>query len=148
MNNKNSNTSGELATDILAINYFSNGETLNATLWLLSPFKNQPLNYTKLNYGMLIDSDFDKKTGFDGIDYQIEIEWDNHTRSWNKLFFQWSPYGQTRILDIKHNYSGFFLKDEPYVLLSADLKMMSYPSRYKVIFYAESVNGDNNSYHL
>ena len=46
-------------TDILAVNYFSDGETLKATLWLNAGINNyadysynHPLN--KINYGMLI----------------------------------------------------------------------------------------------
>lgn len=55
-------------TDILAVDYISNGKTLNATFWLASGFKNsstaiynQP--YRKITYGMLIDADSNTKTG-------------------------------------------------------------------------------------
>jgi hypothetical protein len=131
--------SGEPSTDIIAINYFSDGKILNATVWLLFPFKERPSNETGIiNYGMLVDSDFNKETGFDGIDYKIEISWDNHTNTWNRVFQQWSPYGNERILDIKHNFTGFFEKEGYYILLSADLDSMFYPDKYKVIFYAQS----------
>jgi hypothetical protein len=145
LHDKKSTTCEAPFTDITAINYFSDGKTLKATVWLLFPFEEHPFNYTKVNYGMLIDSDFNKETGFDGIDYQIEISWDNHTRTWNKVFQQWSANGQLRILEKKPNYIGFFEKQGSYVLLSADLAIMDYPTKYKVIFYAESSKRDNSS---
>jgi hypothetical protein len=56
---------------------------------------------------MLIDSDFDKKTGFEGIDYKLEISWDNQTGQWTKKLVQWSVNGDQRILNITKNYSRF-----------------------------------------
>ena len=41
---------------------------------------------------MYIDSDFDTTTRFGGIDYKIEIQWNNDTQ-WNKVIESWSPYG-------------------------------------------------------
>ena len=53
-------------TDILAVDYISDGKTLNATFWLASGFKNfsasiynQP--FRKITYGMLIDADSNTK---------------------------------------------------------------------------------------
>jgi hypothetical protein len=145
MKKKTTTTSGEPSTDIVAINYFSDGKTLNATIWLLFPFKEDASNQTSItNYGMLVDSDFNKETGYDGIDYKIEISWDNHTKTWNRVFQQWSPTGEQRTLDMKHNFTGFFEKQGNYILLTADLHTMFYPNKYKVIFYAES-NKDSYS---
>lgn len=141
--NKTRTTSGEISTDIVAIDYVSDGKLLNATMWLLSPFIFSPSNETSVkNYGMLIDSDFDNKTGFLGIDYKIEISWDNHTKTWKRVFQQWSPNGQLRNLDVQPNFTGFYEEQGFYVLLTANLDGMAYPDKYKVIFYAESaLNG-------
>jgi hypothetical protein len=66
-------------TDILAVNYISNGKSLNATFWLASGFKisslstyNQPGR--KIVYGMLIDVDSNTKTGYNGADYDYYVE--------------------------------------------------------------------------
>jgi hypothetical protein len=64
MKTKQSATSKEgqpYFTDILSVDYYSDGKTLNATLWTFLPFQDRPLKYNKVDYGMLIDSDFDKK---------------------------------------------------------------------------------------
>jgi hypothetical protein len=57
-------------TDILAVNYISDGKFLNATIWLASGFGNSsasaPLNqpFRKVSYGMLIDADNYPTTGY------------------------------------------------------------------------------------
>lgn len=68
---------GSSNTDILAINYFSDGQFLNATLWLNGPVGNPPNNDNDRAYGMLIDADSNNKTGWEGIDYQVEINGQN-----------------------------------------------------------------------
>ena len=95
-------------TDIISVDYYSDGKILNATLWTFLPFQGNPLKYNKVDYGMLIDSDFDKNTGFEGIDYKLEISWDNQTKEWTKKLVQWSVNGDQRILNISKNYSGIF----------------------------------------
>jgi len=67
-------------TDILAVNYISDGKTLNATFWLSSAFKNSSASsaynqpFRKLTYGMLIDADSNTKTGYNGADYDFYVE--------------------------------------------------------------------------
>jgi hypothetical protein len=128
---------GYSSTDILAVHYWGNGKYLNATLWLLLPFNEQP-SIGNVNYGMLIDADFNDKTGFDGIDYKIEISWNNEIKRWSKILEEWSPYGKTRVLDNKTiSYTDFSKKGAHYVLLSADLDAILSPKKYKVLFYGE-----------
>jgi len=134
---------GERSTDILAVNYFSNGKFFNATLWLYFPFNNMPTNYSFVNYGMLIDADFNSKTGFSigkeyGIDYQLEIQWNNETKTWTKILQAWSPNGSQRTLDISYNYTDFYEIANNFVILSLDLSSILYPDKYKIIFYAET----------
>jgi hypothetical protein len=59
-------------TDILAVDYISNGKTLNATFWLDSGLKNSSAAIfnqpdRKVSYGMLIDADSNTKTGYNGL---------------------------------------------------------------------------------
>ena len=110
---------GERNTDIIAVDYFSDGKTLNATLWLLFPFKEIP-KQKEVDYGIFIDSDFNSKTGFGGIDYKVEIQWDNETKTWNKVIKTWSRYGQERLIDATNNFTNFYEKGEKYVTVSVD----------------------------
>jgi hypothetical protein len=70
-------------TDILAVDYFSDGKILNSTIWLASDFANSSfaLNSTndnqsprKFGYGILIDSDSNTKTGYNGYDFDYYVE--------------------------------------------------------------------------
>jgi hypothetical protein len=140
---------GAKYTDIQVVNYYSDGRFLNATLWL-DKFNEIGPTDRKLNYGMYIDADFNNKTGIAGIDYKVEIQWDNKTKSWTRVFEEWSTNGKAKTLDIKPNYTGFFEKSNSggneagggdYVTLYADLNKMFSPTRYKVLFYAEDVKG-------
>jgi hypothetical protein len=127
-------------TDIEAANYYSDGRVLNATLWLPS-FKETPALDKRVNYGMYIDSDLNNQTGINGIDYKVEIQWDNITKTWTRVFEEWSTNGKSRVLSNETNYQKFYGKGGDYVLLQADLADMLSPSRYKVLFYAEEVKG-------
>src|SRR5918995_2987474 len=69
LTNNNLTTQGDRSTDIESVDYSSDGKTLNATLWLYFPFKaNHSSPNEEVSYGMLIDTDFDRTTGYAGID--------------------------------------------------------------------------------
>jgi len=119
--------------DIVEISYFSNGETLNSTFWLLFPF--MPSQY-KMNYGFFIDSDNNNLTGFNGIDYQYEINWINETKTWSKRILEWASSGEERVIDEIVNLTDFN-KGHNYISLSLDLKKILYPKEYRILFYAE-----------
>ncbi len=127
--------------DITSVNYFSDGKFLNATLWLSKPFNEPSRLFKEVDYGMFIDSDFNNKTGFGGIDYNFEIRWNNDTNLWTKKIERWGYYDTNKktIENIK-NYTGFYEKNgnESYVTLDIDLNKILNPVRYKVIFYADS----------
>ena len=146
MTNKEASPNGDPSTDILAVDYFSDGHFLNATLWLYSPFKDNPTIYNQVNYGLLIDGDFNNNTGYGGIDYIFEIGWRNSTKSWNQELWQLSPTGEQKTLDMKPNYTGFFEKGKAYVVLPLNLSLIHYPTKYKITFYAESQKGNNDSF--
>ena len=131
---------GDRSTDIEAVDYFSNGETLNATLWtFLPPSVQQPAINEEVDYGMFIDADFDNKTGWGGIDYKVELGWDNKSKVWNKVLEKWSYFGDRVVIDNQTMpYTSFAKEGEHYVLLSADLGSMLSPQKYKIIFYASA----------
>jgi hypothetical protein len=133
-------------TDIQKITYFSNGTVLIATLWLGSGFEENPSvngSTVAVVYGILINADNNQETGREGVDYQIEIQWNNETQTWKKGIIEYSSPVHNRTLDKKENYSGFYKKDERYVLLSVNLDDIFSPNPYKAMFYAGAIY--NNS---
>ncbi len=145
MSSKQNDKKGEYSTDIEYVDYFSDGNSFNATLWLYFPFKEYPLKYNSINYGMLIDSDFDNNTGFGGQDYLYQIGWQNSTHSWIQKIEKLSPSGDNKTLQINKNYTGFFEKKRDYVVLPLNLSLLQYPQKYKVTFFAESKKQYNSS---
>jgi hypothetical protein len=137
-------------TDILAVDYVSNGKTLNATFWLTSGFDNsstssiynQPLR--KITYGMLINVDSNTKTGYNGADYDFYVE--AVAGNLSAYLYQLSSTGGYRLVGSKNNFSQPFT--DPNVLggsvnLQLDLSSINYPSKYDVLFYtAESLKSD------
>ena len=133
-------------TDIQKITYFSNGTVLIATLWLASAFEEKPSaigSNVAVTYGILIDADYNQETGKEGVDYQIEIQWRNQTQTWNKGIIEYSSPVHNRTFDTKEDYTGFYKKDERYVLLSVNLDEILSPNPYKAMFYAGAIH--NNS---
>lgn len=126
------------SSDIQRVTYFSDGRTLNATMWLGGGVEQKPSLYgvSAAIYGELIDADNNPSTGKYGVDYQQEIQWSNKTNSWNKLFVQYSSPLNYRTLNIEKNYTAFFQNKEKYVLMPLDLKSITSPEKFRVIYYA------------
>ena len=136
--------------DIESVNFFSDGKTLDTILWIGDQIpSNDTLTLSNVNfliYGMLIDSDFDPFTGKDGIDYQLEIQWNNQTKSWTKFFGEYSSTNSFRPIQTEYNYSNFYggafnslskLYEHGYVTLSLDLKDINLPKKYNIMFYSQ-----------
>jgi hypothetical protein len=129
-------------TDILAVDYISDGKTLNATFWLASGLKNstaalynQP--FTKISYGMLIDADSNTKTGYNGADYDFYVE--SVGGKLSGYLYHLSSTGGYRLIGSKINYSQPLV--DPNVLqgsvnLQLDLGSINYPSKYNLLFYS------------
>ena len=132
-------TEGDPATDIVEVTYFTNGKTLNSTIWLLFPFNELPVGYSIFNYGMLIDSDFDEDTGAGGIDYQLEIRWNNETNTWTRVLTEWSSTAVGgRILEESKNFTRFSGDQLFYVSIPIELEGISNPNKFRAVYYAES----------
>ena len=132
-------------TDILAVDYFSNGRTLNSTMWLASGFKNssaptynQP--FRKITYGMLIDADSNAKTGYNGADYDFYVE--SVAGKLSGYLYQLSSTGGYRLVTSKINFTQFVADSTvgpANANLNLNLSYINYPSKYNVLFYtAES----------
>ena len=143
-NDYNKNPLSE-SVDIQRISYSSDGNFLNATLWIGgNVVKENPLSYgaNMAAYGMVIDADNNEKTGKAGFDYQVEIQWSNST--WRRTFLEWGSDNSYRILNVDLNYSSFFRSNQSYVLLSLDLNAIVSPQNYKLMFYSTALYGKSN----
>jgi len=143
------------STDIQKITYLSDGKNLNASLWLGGNFARDPgsKGATAVVYGMLMDVDSNPNTGFQGVDYQLEVQWRNSSKTWNMFLGEYpsvdnasekSPADFVKILTSKENYTGFFVDGKPYVTLSLPLNDVAFPSEFKAMYYAIVIYDDSN----
>jgi hypothetical protein len=131
-------------TNILAVDYVSDGKTLNATLWLKSNSENastysQP--FKKIRYGMLIAIvSLPSNSGYNGANYNFYIEAVNG--KWSQYLYQLSSTGSSALVGSKKNLTESFggtTIGPGYVKLRLDLNSIEYPSAYGLSFYtAES----------
>lgn len=138
------NETNQLMSDyanILAVNYFSNGQTLNTTLWLASNAENasiydQPLK--TIRYGMLIAIvTLPENSGFNGANYDYFIESVNGT--WSEYLYQLSSTGARALVASKTNITDSFGGSSigpGYVNLRLDLDAIHSPGNYGLSFYA------------
>jgi hypothetical protein len=143
------------STDILKITYLSDAKNLNASLWLGGNFSGSPSSKGSqaVVYGMLLDIDSNPKTGFQGVDYQLEVQWMNSSGTWNMFLGEYpsvndaslkDPADYLKILDVKTNYTDFFVDNKPYVTLSLPLKDVAFPSEFKAMYYGIVIYNSSN----
>ena len=143
------------STDILKITYLSDAENLNASLWLGGNFTKNPdeKGAQAVVYGLLLDVDSNPRTGFQGVDYQLEVQWMNSSKIWNMFLGEYpsvddpsarDPADYLKILDVKENYTDFFVDNRPYVTLSLPLEDVAFPSKFKAMYYAIVIYDNSN----
>jgi hypothetical protein len=130
--------------NILAVDYLSNGKTLNATLWLKSNSENattynQP--FKKIRYGMLIAIvSLPPNSGYNGANYNFYIE--AVGGKWSQYLYQLSSTGSSALIESKRNFTESFggtTIGPGYVKLRLALSSIDYPRAYGLSFYtAES----------
>jgi len=130
-------------TDILAVNYISDGQTLDTTIWLSSGFNLSAFNSTdyqqsrKLSYGMLIDADSNSKTEYNGADYDFYIE--SAGGKLSGYLYLLSSTGSYRLIGSKVNFTQSYEESSVgpgYAGLNLDLSSINSPSEYNLLFYA------------
>ena len=136
-------------TDILAVNYLSDGETLNATLWLNAGISNytdfsykKPLN--KVSYGMLIDADSNSETGYRGADYDFYVELTGGHLS--AYIYQLSSTGGYKLIGSNTNFTEVYDESGAYlgsVDFTLDLDTINNPGNYNLLFYSAESFGSN-----
>jgi hypothetical protein len=107
------NYSTHLGSDhvnLLAVDYVSDGKTLDTTLWLASNLENastysQPLK--RIRYGMLIAiASLPPTSGYNGANYNFYIE--EVDGKWSEYLYQLSSTGSSALIDSKINYTESF----------------------------------------
>jgi len=154
---KANNTSSfdNLPVDILSAIYFSDGKTLNATIWLSDPIYGERHNYyvhSNLIFSMGIFSEGQEPT------HVINI-YPNEDGTWTKIVQEYEPviyFAQlpleriptqsNRIIESIHNYTGFYEDHQRYIDLSVDLDNLGSPDSYWVGFNVYAI--DENSFLL
>jgi hypothetical protein len=131
-------------TNLLAVDYLSDGKTLDTTFWLASNLENastysQPLK--RVGYGMLIAiASLPPTSGYNGANYNFYIE--AVDGKWSEYLYQLSATGSSALVESKKNFTESFGSTTigpGYVKLRLDLNSIDNPSAYGLSFYtAES----------
>ncbi len=126
--------------NISAVDYHSDGKTLDATFLLASNSENastynQP--FKKIRYGMLIAiASLYPNSGYNGANYDYYIEAVNG--KWSEYLYQLFSTGSRVLLNSRINYTQPFggpTIGQGYVNLRLDLGVINYPSKYGMSFY-------------
>ena len=139
--------------DISAVSYFSNGKTLNATIWLYHPLIEPPLNasewltppiiddpWYRIIYGVAIgiQSAYDMK----GSDYHVRNIWNVYDGGWTRILEEMPPQPtitETKVSNIKDGDTGLSNGENKYTELSPNLSSITYPDRYSLLFYTQYI---------
>jgi hypothetical protein len=128
-------------TDLLGVDYFSDGITLDSTLWLATTLENES-NYSqplkRIRYGLLIAiPSLPPTSGYNGANYNFYIE--AIDGKWSQYLYQLSATGASALVESKINYTESYngtTIGQGYVKLRLDLKSINYPRAYGLSFYA------------
>ena len=130
--------------DLLAVDYFSDGKTLDITFWVKSNSENasvydQP--FKKIRYGVLIAIvSLPQNSGYNRANFNYYVEASNG--KWSEYLYQLSSTGTSALIESKTNYTEPFSNPKigpGYVKLRLNLTSINSPSNYGLSFYtAES----------
>jgi hypothetical protein len=134
---------------------------LNDTL-SSSPFKNFFSPYEEPSLNDVLPSDLDEKFSWLGVryvmaidinsvydkgsDYLVQIGWYKglDQNQWVRRFTEQSTTDGVKVLYENNNYTGFFDKEENYILLSFDLHGLNFPTQYRLVSYVDVFFFKNN----
>jgi hypothetical protein len=151
----------DMPINISSVTYLSDGNNLNATLWLNDPIlteRHRDYLESNLTYVMNVYS-VDAREGFEtGILYSVVIS-PEEDGSWTKKVIEHAPgaywpnltsftvddvVGASRTLKIYPNYTGFLQNDNTYVNIDLALKDIGNPPEAKIEFGAYIEEGGNS----
>ncbi len=130
--------------DLLAVDYHSDGKTLDITFWVKSNSENASLYnqpFKKIRYGVLIAIvSLPQNSGYNGANFNYYVE--AVDGKWSEYLYQLSSTGTSALLESKTNYTeplGNPIIGPGYVKLRLNLDSIHSPSNYGLSFYtAES----------
>jgi len=121
--------------DMVGVSYFSDGDSLNATIWLSGPFEKIPTPLIRFPiysmwFGIIQPYDIQSN-----VDYTNSIEWNAANSTWTKTIQEVTP-NDTRYIIRDNNYTKFFdnVANKGHVNLSLDLNKVTSPAEYFIIF--------------
>lgn len=146
----------DLPVDILSTTYYSNGKTLNGSIWLSDPIydkRHDDYLHGNLTYTMNIWRE-DEHGPI--VDYIVTI-YPELDGTWTKKVQTFEPdvsyLGITipetasRILESIDNYSNFYENEQRYIDISIDLETIGLSDEYFVRFYVDAVNKNGTVLH-
>jgi hypothetical protein len=121
---------------MVGASYFSDGNTLNATIWLSGPFQKVPFPLIRSpTYSMDIGIVQSYNTNVK-VDYADMIQWDGLSSTWTRTIQEFLA-NSTRTLLHDNNYTSFDnTGNNGHVNFSLDLRKVSSPTQYFVVFLA------------
>jgi hypothetical protein len=150
-------TSEENSNNIYSIMFSSPYERppLNDTL-SSSPFKNFFSPYEEPSLNNVLSSDEDEKFSWIGVryvmvmdinsvydkgsDYLVQVGWNKalDQDQWIMRFTEQSTTSGIKVLSENNNSTGFFDKDQNYIILSFDLRALNFPTQYRLVSYVDT----------
>lgn len=122
--------------DIEGVSYFSDGNSLNATIWLSSSFEEKPKFVRAPTYSMLIGiiQPFEANLK---VNYATSVSWDLMNQAWIKKTEEFFGNNSSRIIEQRtiQNFSDNS-GNKGKINLSLDLHRLNFPPKYFVLFSA------------
>jgi len=130
--------------DILGVTHFSDGNSLNATLWRKGMQIKDPSQFDarELEYGILVDIDNRIGTGKFDVDFQKQIKRTADTNNWTSVLIEYSSSGLHKAVAERRNISNF--EDMFFFPISLDLNSITSPSKFRVAYYTVVTFDDNS----
>ena len=144
-NKNNTATFTSDSRDLIAVSHFSDGKTLNSTLWFLGMVsKYDDFDDIKsASYGVLVDVDNNPFTGRLGVDYQKEINWNTTDNFWTSSLIEYSSSGNQKIEIAASNIT--ITQNQSFFPISLDLDSITSPDKFRVSYYSMEVNKDSTN---
>lgn len=139
---ENSTYPADIPLNIAQTTYTSDGENINATLWLFNGISDSNHSYyagLNLTYNMLLELPLVNRNLDDAYLISIYPEKDG---TWTRRIVEREPSTNLneKILEYRRNYTGFYEDGKRYIELSLNLKSIGYPDKYRVSFYTHVDN--------
>ena len=136
------------APDIKSVSYLSDGNTLNATLWLSSSYRYPPANasawlqqnvqdapwyYTRYLVSVIVQGAYD----VEGPDYSMGYYWDAVNGTWSRKVVHVSPTGDEVNLETKNGYNIFMNGNNSrnHINFSLDLSAAKLSATIRISFF-------------